>query len=163
RAWRRSPVASALAALAYAFGAPVLFQYSNVIFLVGAAWAPWGLAAVELLLARRRRSGLLGLALVLAMQVLGGDPEAASLTALCGGVYAIVLASREGPWLSPVSRALRRPWVGALLVVLWVGAVVLADLGCPRGADLPWNAIRRGIQALLWGGLGMGVAWSWRR
>src|SRR6478752_342561 len=62
RAWGRSAAASALAASAYAFGAPVLFQYCNVIYLVGAAWAPWGLAAAEALLARRRRWGLPGLA-----------------------------------------------------------------------------------------------------
>jgi hypothetical protein len=38
RSWGRSPTAAALAALAYGFGAPVLFQYCNVIYLVGAAW-----------------------------------------------------------------------------------------------------------------------------
>src|SRR4051812_33621222 len=98
RAWGRSAAASGLAASAYAFGAPVLFQYCNVIYLVGAAWAPWGLAAAEALLARRRRWGLPGLAAALAMQVLGGDPEAAYLTALAAAAYALALAARgEGP------------------------------------------------------------------
>ena len=26
----------------YAFGGPILFQYCNIIYLVGAAWVPWG-------------------------------------------------------------------------------------------------------------------------
>src|SRR5438105_12565463 len=42
RAWGQSAIAAGLAALAYAFGAPVLFQYCNIIYLVGAAWVPWG-------------------------------------------------------------------------------------------------------------------------
>ena len=54
------------------------------IFLVGAAWAPWGLRAVDRLLRRGRRLGAAELAAVLALQVLGGDPEAAYLTAACG-------------------------------------------------------------------------------
>ena len=87
RAWRQSTTAAGLAAMAYAFGAPVLFQYCNVIFLVGAAWVPWGFLTLEWLLHQKRRWGLLGLALVLTLQVLGGDPEAAYLTVLCGGGY----------------------------------------------------------------------------
>ena len=87
-----SGVGSCLGALSYAFGGPVLFQYCNVIYLVGAAWAPWGFRAVDRLLRLHRRSGAVELALVLALQTLGGDPEAAYLTAVCGGGYAVVLA-----------------------------------------------------------------------
>ena len=38
-----STVGAGIAGLSYAFGGPVLFQYCNVIYLVGAAWLPWGL------------------------------------------------------------------------------------------------------------------------
>jgi hypothetical protein len=38
---------ASLGGLSYAFGAPVLFQYCNEIFLVGAAWVPWGLCTVR--------------------------------------------------------------------------------------------------------------------
>ena len=38
--WNVSPSGASLAALGYAFGGPVLLQYCNVIFLVGAAWMP---------------------------------------------------------------------------------------------------------------------------
>src|SRR4051812_6839996 len=77
RTWGASWVGAFLAAMAYAFGAPVLFQYCNPIFLVGAAWVPWGFRAIDRLLREGRRAGLVELAAVLALQVLGGDPEAA--------------------------------------------------------------------------------------
>src|SRR5262249_14315505 len=40
RSWGAGAVGSAIAAVAYAFAGPVLFQSSNVIYLVGAAWLP---------------------------------------------------------------------------------------------------------------------------
>jgi hypothetical protein len=47
RSWGTSWIGSALSAMAYAFGGPVLFQYSNIIYLIGAAWLPLGLHAVD--------------------------------------------------------------------------------------------------------------------
>ena len=51
RSWGVSRSGSGLAALGYAFGAPILFQYCNIIFLVGAAWTPLGLRAADRLAA----------------------------------------------------------------------------------------------------------------
>src|SRR4051812_29687860 len=42
RSWDTSWTGSALGAMAYAFGGPILFQYCNIIYLVGAAWVPLG-------------------------------------------------------------------------------------------------------------------------
>jgi hypothetical protein len=39
-------IASRLAAISYALGGAVLFNYSNPIYLIGAAWLPWGLASL---------------------------------------------------------------------------------------------------------------------
>ena len=83
RTLRLSATAAGLAALSYAFGAPLLFQYCNIIYLVGAAWIPWGFLALEWLIGQERRWGLPALTSVLALQVLGGDPEAAYVTVLC--------------------------------------------------------------------------------
>ena len=47
RNWQITSAGAAIGSLAYAFGAPVLFQYCNVIYLVGAAWVPWGLRAAD--------------------------------------------------------------------------------------------------------------------
>jgi hypothetical protein len=119
RSWGVSQTGATLAGLCYAFGAPVVCNYFNVIYLVGAAWVPLGLRAVDRWLRLRRRWALVELALVLAMEVLGGDPEAAYLTMLCALGYAIGLARSQGGWAA-------RPWlwgIGAFLVgVGWVWA-----------------------------------------
>ena len=125
-------VGSHLAGLSYAFGAPILFQYGNVIFLVGAAWMPWGLRAIDRLLRQRRRRGGVELAVVLALQVLGGDPEAAYLTAVCGAGYAVVSGDpRPG---SCRARLLTGPTI--------LGAV--ASGSRPRWAWLPPGSLRLG-------------------
>jgi len=95
-----STVGAGISGLSYAFGGPVLFQYCNVIYLVGAAWLPWGLRAAERLVRLRRAGPLVELAIVLAMQVHGGDPQAAYLTVVCGAGWAVVVAlgrSKETP------------------------------------------------------------------
>ena len=66
RTLRLSRTGAFLAAMSYAFGAPILFLYSNVIFLVGASWAPWGFRALHRLLAAGNRWGMLELGFVLA-------------------------------------------------------------------------------------------------
>ena len=92
RSWGISWSGSGLGALSYTFGAPILFQYCNVIYLVGAAWLPLGMHAVDRWVRLGRRWGLWELAGVLAMQVLGGDPQAAYLLGLAGAGYALGLA-----------------------------------------------------------------------
>ena len=77
RSWGVSWTGGLLAGLCFAFGGPILSNYFNVIYLVGAAWAPLGFRAADRWLRLGRRAALPQLALVLAMQVLGGDPEAA--------------------------------------------------------------------------------------
>ncbi|MDO5553358.1 MAG: hypothetical protein Q4G68_06315 [Planctomycetia bacterium] len=93
--WGRTPCASWLAGLSYAFGGCCVSQYCNVIYLVGAAWLPWAILAGDMILRRPRPAlpepgtpwrsrvrGILGLAFVLAMMVLGGEPQIAYLTGL---------------------------------------------------------------------------------
>ena len=75
----------------------MLGLYCNVIYLVGAAWAPLGLLAVDRLVRLKQRRALLELAAVLALQVLGGDPETAYLVVVCGALYALGLAWSESP------------------------------------------------------------------
>ena len=125
RVWGVSQVGAALGGLSYAFAAPVLFQYCNIIFLVGAAWLPWGLRAIDRLLRQGRAAALPELAAILAMQALGGDPQMAYLTALSGAGYAGLLA-RSDPGARP--GRLRRwmlPMIG--LATAWVaGTFTLA-------------------------------------
>ena len=92
RSWGTSGLGSAMSGLAYAFGAPILFQYCNIIYLIGAAWLPLGIHAVDRWVRLGRRWGLWELAIVLSMQVLGGEPQAAYLLGLAGIGYASGLA-----------------------------------------------------------------------
>ena len=95
RSWGVSRTGAALAGLSYAFGGPVLSDYFNIIYLVGAAWVPLGFRAADRWLRLGRSWALVDLTLVLAMQVLGGDPESAYLTILCAFGYAAGLARSE--------------------------------------------------------------------
>ena len=93
RSWEVSITGAHIASLSYAFGGILLSDCSNIIFLVGAAWAPLGFRFADRWLRLGRRAALVGFALVLAMQILGGDPEATFITVLCAFGYAISLAS----------------------------------------------------------------------
>ena len=92
RSWGTSWFGSALSALSYAFGSPILFQYCNIIYLIGAAWLPLGIHAIDRWVRLGRRWGLVELAIVLSMQVLGGEPQAAYLLGMAGIGYASLLA-----------------------------------------------------------------------
>lgn len=81
RHWRSSVWGAGLGSLAYAFGGSLLYQHANVVYLIGGAWMPLALLAAERWFAGRR-SAILGLAVVLALMVLGGDPQAAYHTLL---------------------------------------------------------------------------------
>ena len=124
---------STLGALSYAFGVPILFQYCNIIFLVGAAWMPLGFRAVDRWLRLGRRSGLVELAVVLAMQVLGGDPQVAYLTGLCAGGYAVGLSWSRGR----SGRALPGSWRWGLGVALVAGIVAWVAVTLVLAAWLP--------------------------
>jgi hypothetical protein len=142
-------VGACLGALSYAFGAPLLFQYCNTNLLVGAAWVPWGLCAIDRLLRQGQRRGGVELAAVLALQVLGGDPEAAYLTAACGAGYALVLVVREGAldW--------HQVGIAALAACIWLTATLaLASTGF-----LTTN----GLVLAAWVSIGLGIAWRWYR
>jgi hypothetical protein len=135
RGWGVSVSGATLAALGYAFGGPVLLQYCNVIFLVGAAWMPLAFLTAERWIHQGRLQHLAALAAVLALQTLGGDPEAAYLAVLAASGYAtgrLVAASRR-----------RRQW----LIVLAAGSVTAYSV------LLAWS---------LWGeplGRGRGIGW----
>ena len=128
--------------MSYAFSAPILFLYSNVIFLVGASWAPWGFRAAQVTRCRQplgdARAGVRP-----GMQVLGGDPEAAYLTVAAGVLYASVLYfSADAPidWSSGSRRAMFR--LALLATLAWVVAGVGAAF-LPLGKWIPAGALGR--------------------
>jgi hypothetical protein len=119
-----STVGAGISGLSYAFGGPVLFQYCNVIYLVGAAWLPWGLCAAERLVRLRRPGPLVGLALVLAMQVHGGDPQAAYLTVVCGAGFAVIVEGWGWGGWRPRFRISATRALAAGLILVWVVGVL---------------------------------------
>ena len=177
RAWGTSQCGSALSALAYAFGAPILFQYCNIIYLVGAAWLPLGVHAVDGWIRLGRRLGLLELAIVLSMQVLGGDPQAAYLLGLASIGYAggtVWARARSQEVDSGAAKpGLFRFWslllqVLIVLVVWFVATVALAHWlptwrgpGSPRPPLrwMPWFPL--GV-TVVWVLIAMRLVWQWR-
>ncbi|MCY2988389.1 MAG: hypothetical protein NTY19_11070 [Planctomycetota bacterium] len=91
RRWAASLPAATLCAVSYAFGGNVVFQYCNVVFLVGAAWLPLALLATDQMLVHRSLGWSLGLGTVLALMVLGGDPHGAYHAGLLAALYAWLL------------------------------------------------------------------------
>lgn len=76
------PAGCAVAAMAYGLGGTVLFQVTNPIYLVGAAWLPLALAGAWSISRpetedREWRRGFLLASAALAMMVLGGDVQLA--------------------------------------------------------------------------------------
>jgi Bacterial membrane protein YfhO len=188
RSWGISQTGSGISALSYAFSGPVLFQYCNVIFLVGAAWVPFGLRYADRWLRLGERPAIIGLAFVLAMQVLGGEPQSAYLVGLCAAGYALGLYSFR--------RAQRRPSLGdgagdgtirrrsrhgvglwiVLALMLWTAATLAGAWYFPslrylnprrKGLlpipVLPWiPAFRMGV-LVAWGAAGLWMARRWLR
>jgi hypothetical protein len=177
RSWGTSWTGSGLGALSYAFGAPILFQYCNVIYLVGAAWLPLGIHAVDRWVRLGGRWGLWELSVVLAMQVLGGDAQSAYLLGLAGAGYALWqsrsraragTAGQSAPREAPRGRGRRAvsPALGAIAVVLlWFAAtigmaVLLPKLRGPHSGPptppLPWMPWMPMGVAVAWGAAGLG-------
>ena len=168
-----SRAASALAALSYSFGVPVLFQYCNIIFLVGAGWLPVGLMGADRWLRKGERLGLAWLALAVAMGVLGGDPQASYFTGLCSAGYALCLdraRNRQSDTQEP-SRWARNLAIGLGLLGFWIiltiGAELLfvrtpAQVGTPPKL-LPWAGwFATGVR-VAWVLLALGLIARWRK
>jgi hypothetical protein len=177
RSWGTNWVGSALSALAYAFGAPILFQHCNIIYLIGAAWLPLGLRAVDRWVRLGRRWGLLELAIVLSMQMLGGDPQAAYLLGLASIGYAFGLAwsrarsgnaeaagGKPGPFRLGLSLLLI-----ASVVVVWCVVTLELAQWLPQLRDsvkpppplrwMPWMPLAVNVA---WGLVAMGFLFHWR-
>ena len=186
RSWETSWAGSGLGALAYAFGLPILYQYCNVIYLVGAAWMPLGLHAVDQWVRLGRRWALCELAAVLAMQVLGCDAQSAYLLGLSGAGYALGLAWSRARTRTASPSAGANATRGRLIrflfrsvgliaaVLLWSAATVALGILLPKLRErhpgrptiaLPWMPWMPMVVAAAWGiaGLGFVYFYYWRR
>lgn len=139
---------STIAGFSYAFGAPVLFLHSNVIYLIGAAWMPFGLRAADSWVRKGSFWGVIQLGVVLAMTTLGGDAEAAYLT---GGV---ALAYAIGHGWADLRQDVSNARLGRLLAVIalvWILVVMFSAWWSPELST--WRAPGRYVRAGIWIGL----------
>ena len=155
-----------------------MFQYCNIIYLIGAAWLPLGLRAVDRWVRLGRRWGLLELAIVLSMQVLGGDPQAAYLLGLASVGYASGLAwsrarSRNeepvGGKRRPAPRGLPLLLI-AIAVLVWCVMTLELAQWLPKLRDsirppppLRWMSWMPLAVTVAWALVAVGFLWHWRR
>lgn len=128
RAWQASRTAAAVAGISFACGGGVVFQYSNVVFLVGASWLPLAALAIDRMLRLRSWRATLMLGICLAMMILGGDPQAAYHTLLIAGLYAVVLFFWKAPATEPDSAL--RPSLAGRTSQLGLGVVLIGAAAC---------------------------------
>jgi hypothetical protein len=171
RSWGVSWGGSGLSALGYTFGAPILFQYCNIIYLVGAAWLPLGIRAIDRWVRLGRRGAIVELAIVLGMQVLGGDPQSAFLLGVAGLGYSVGLErariinprrrtqSDGNPQARRSSRVPLLLVTGVAVLALWFVVTVVLAIVLPKFRHhpvrppmppLPWMAWVPWVVTTLW-------------
>jgi hypothetical protein len=130
RHWKGSFSAAATAAIAYAMSGAVLFTVTNVIYLVGAAWLPLAWLAADRMLRCRSVQAAVGLGAVLALMILGGDPQAAYHAGLwmLGYAFWIWWDQRSGGLRRFLSELTRSPRVLGQVGLMGLAAVVAAAL-----------------------------------
>ncbi len=100
--------AAGLAAVSYAFSGNVMFQHCNVVFLVGAAWLPLALELADRSLREGSWRAAIGMGVVLALMVTGGDPQMAYNAGLLAVLDAAILWRASAGDPSIPTRTIRR-------------------------------------------------------
>lgn len=168
-----SPAGSMLGGVAYAFSGFVFFQLYNIVFLVGAAWLPLGLLATDRLVRSPTVAWSLALGVVLALQILGGDPQTAQLTCVFAAGYLLIFhlgLPRGGAALAAILAVgaglvhAASPFVSIVRVFL-ASSMEAADLGAALVQTERWVrertlAVGAGAAAGL---AGAAVLWKLRR
>lgn len=85
-----------LSGVSYGFSGPVIFQATNVIYLVSAAWLPWAIGAVWVALAKERIEWGIAAGCFVAMMVLGGDLQMAVMVLLLVAGTTAIWTIRDG-------------------------------------------------------------------
>lgn len=120
-----SHIGSLFSAITYTFSGQVLFQYTNVIYLVGAAWAPvffsLALSFYRETNLRLKRKILIKLSVLLALTILGGEPQIVYLTLIALAIIFIFVPTKLGS-LSNICR--RSPFVKVQFLQRFVMATV---------------------------------------
>ncbi len=142
RFWGGTAVASTFAAVAYAFGGSVLYQHLNVIFLVGAAWFPEAIRLGDRATNGRNPRSAIGLGIVLALMILGGDVQAAYNSGLAVGLLGLLKSNRIQSFFRNVVFPLLLAGTTAFFLA---GIQMLPSLELSRLSDRAANKVPRSI------------------
>ena len=146
RHWQSSEYAAAVAAIAYALGGNVVFQHCNIVFLIGAAWLPWSLQAADTMLVRQSWRSALALGTILALMILGGDPQAALNTLLITAVYLLFLRGATAGLQGATAGLPSSAWHTFALRSLLVGLAALSGFLLAAVQILPSSESARGSE-----------------
>ncbi len=121
-----SRIAATIAGLSFGFSGPVLFQVTNQIFLVSAAWLPVAVGCVRDLfcVSHPKRvivRKIVACSVAMSMMVLGGDPQMAAMIVLVisGTICATFVLKRFPGWRTGTNgSALGLPRTHSLMVSL---------------------------------------------
>jgi|GEM_PF-2997974 len=91
RRWGAPPAGAALAGISYVFGGIVLFQYSNLVYLVGASWLPLAIVTFDQAVRSPRPAHSVLAGLTLGCVILGGDLQTAYHIVLLWLSYILLL------------------------------------------------------------------------
>lgn len=111
--------------ISYGFGGCVLFQSSNTVFLIGAAWLPIAIGWVIKYSQNRKPSFLFALGSVLGMLILGGDPQMAFHCVIMACIAWWIASKSEetsSHWLVRV-RAVIYPVIAILVIAFLLSAI----------------------------------------
>ena len=124
RTLKANRAGATLAAFSFAFGGSVLFQVTNVVYLVSAAWLPFGLCCVWKFFRTGQFRWATGGGVCCALMILGGDPQMVYHVGLITIATAIgEFIQRKRGYASGSSKTWKRDsvWmlrVGALITVM---------------------------------------------
>ncbi|MDA1180376.1 MAG: hypothetical protein O2931_16470, partial [Planctomycetota bacterium] len=136
RRWRASAVGATFSAMSYVLSGHVIFQYSNVVYLVSAVWLPWSLMYLDALLRRGGVTRGVQWGITLGLMVLGGDPQTALHTVFVGAIGGLYYFPQKRT-TSPLPIRLVRPWAR-----LATGVAVAAGLSAVQWVpSLEWAAL----------------------
>jgi hypothetical protein len=139
---RLAKPASLWAGICFALSGTMLARYEHATFLAGWAWIPLVLSAFLSLRDRPSPATLFGYAFAVALQAVGGHPQASLVTALLIGAFTVTSMLRRSPAPGGVPPATQAParraiWLagGHLLALLYCAPLVIPFLDLVNQTD----------------------------
>lgn len=140
RVLKAKPVGATLAAISFSFSGYVLFQTTNVVYLVSSAWLPFALCSVWLMFRQPKLKWAVGTGIFCALMILGGDPQMCYHVGLVMLAFAIwkFLRTRRRNLKAKVRPGIRpRPYRQAVQSGLLILISVLVSAGLAAIQILP--------------------------